>query len=70
MADKTFRQAVLQILVDGIKANEPVQVTLDKVCAEVSKLAEGMPHGDFKGDDPVERMRLKCQAYLRKQVKE
>jgi ACT domain-containing protein len=40
---ETFKQKVEEILIDGIKSNEPVQITLDRILAAYKAKVEGMP---------------------------
>ncbi len=73
-----FRQAVEKILAPAFiprcnKADDVSAFTnaVDAVCAEVSKLAEGMPKPTFLGEEH-QRAALahmeECQAFIRKEL--
>lgn len=41
--EKTFREDVLGIIIDGIKTNEPVLKTVERVCMVLERIADGLP---------------------------
>jgi hypothetical protein len=41
--EKTFREDVLEIIIDGIKTNEPVLKTVERVCMVLERIANGLP---------------------------
>jgi hypothetical protein len=72
----TFKQKVEEILIDGIKANEPVQTTLDHILAAYKGVVEGMPKitGKHKTpesllfEDGYNKGIEACKSYLLEEV--
>jgi hypothetical protein len=71
-----LRQQILQIQIDGIKANEPVQMTNSKVCEAIKATVEKMRLADPAAADcdcerceGIKTQYRNCKSYLMGELK-